>query len=38
MDLKVIGCHGGETPRHRTSAFVVDDITMYPPEMYELAK
>ena len=26
MDLKVIGCHGGETPRHRTSAFVVDDI------------
>lgn len=26
MDLKVIGCHGGETPRHRTSAFVIDDI------------
>ena len=25
MDLRVIGCHGGETPRHRTSAFVVDD-------------
>jgi 3',5'-cyclic-nucleotide phosphodiesterase len=25
VDLKVIGCHGGETPRHRTSAFVVDD-------------
>jgi len=25
MDLKVIGCHGGETPRHRTSAFIVDD-------------
>ncbi len=25
MDLKVIGCHGGETPRHRTSAFVIDD-------------
>src|ERR1700738_4150808 len=24
MDLKVIGCHGGETPRHRTSAFVID--------------
>jgi len=21
----VIGCHGGETPKHRTSAFVVDD-------------
>jgi 3',5'-cyclic-nucleotide phosphodiesterase len=25
MDLRVIGCHGGETPRHKTSAFVVDD-------------
>ncbi len=25
MDLRVIGCHGGETPRHRTSAFVLDD-------------
>ena len=25
MDLRIIGCHGGETPRHRTSAFVVDD-------------
>jgi 3',5'-cyclic-nucleotide phosphodiesterase len=25
VDLRVIGCHGGETPRHRTSAFVVDD-------------
>lgn len=25
MDLRVIGCHGGETPHHRTSAFVVDD-------------
>jgi 3',5'-cyclic-nucleotide phosphodiesterase len=25
MDLKVIGCHGGETPKHRTSAFVVDN-------------
>jgi 3',5'-cyclic-nucleotide phosphodiesterase len=25
LDLHVIGCHGGETPRHRTSAFVVDD-------------
>lgn len=23
MDLRVIGCHGGETPKHRTSAFVV---------------
>ena len=25
MDLRVIGCHGGETPKHRTSAFVLDD-------------
>lgn len=25
MDLRVIGCHGGETPRHRTCAFVVDE-------------
>ena len=25
MELRVIGCHGGETPRHRTCAFVVDD-------------
>lgn len=25
MDLRIIGCHGGETPRHRTSAFVIDD-------------
>jgi 3',5'-cyclic-nucleotide phosphodiesterase len=25
LDLRVIGCHGGETPTHRTSAFVVDD-------------
>jgi cAMP phosphodiesterase len=24
VDLRVIGCHGGETPKHRTSAFVVD--------------
>lgn len=24
MELQVIGCHGGETPRHRTSAFVLD--------------
>jgi len=24
MELDVIGCHGGETPRHRTSAFVLD--------------
>lgn len=26
MDLRVIGCHGGETPKHRTSAFVLGDV------------
>lgn len=26
MDLKVLGCHGGETPKHRTSSFLVDDV------------
>jgi cAMP phosphodiesterase len=25
VELRIIGCHGGETPRHRPSAFVVDD-------------
>jgi 3',5'-cyclic-nucleotide phosphodiesterase len=25
MDLKILGCHGGETPKHRTSSFLVDD-------------
>jgi ribonuclease BN (tRNA processing enzyme) len=25
VDLRVIGCHGGETPKHRTSAFVLND-------------
>ncbi len=25
MELRVIGCHGGETPRHRTCAFLVDE-------------
>jgi 3',5'-cyclic-nucleotide phosphodiesterase len=25
MDLKVLGCHGGETPKHRTSSFLIDD-------------
>src|SRR5690242_12528517 len=25
MELRVIGCHGGETPKHRTSAFVLDE-------------
>jgi 3',5'-cyclic-nucleotide phosphodiesterase len=29
VDLRVIGCHGGETPRHRTSAFVVDDVLTF---------
>lgn len=24
MDLRVVGCFGGETPHHRTSAFVLD--------------
>ena len=24
MELHVLGCHGGETPKHRTSAFVLD--------------
>jgi ribonuclease BN (tRNA processing enzyme) len=25
MDLRVIGCHGGETPKHKTSAFLIND-------------
>jgi cAMP phosphodiesterase len=25
VDLKVLGCHGGETPKHRTSSFLLDD-------------
>ncbi|MBW2462904.1 MAG: 3',5'-cyclic-nucleotide phosphodiesterase [Deltaproteobacteria bacterium] len=25
MELKVLGCHGGETPKHRTSSFLVND-------------
>ncbi|KPK17083.1 MAG: 3',5'-cyclic-nucleotide phosphodiesterase [Myxococcales bacterium SG8_38] len=25
MQLRVLGCHGGETPKHRTSSFLVDD-------------
>ena len=25
MQLRVIGCHGGETPKHRTSAFLLDE-------------
>lgn len=26
MELRVIGCHGGESPKHRTCAFVLDDV------------
>ena len=25
MELKVLGCHGGETARHRSTSFLVDD-------------
>ncbi|MDH5491861.1 MAG: 3',5'-cyclic-nucleotide phosphodiesterase [Myxococcales bacterium] len=25
MDLKILGCHGGETPKHRTSSFLIND-------------
>jgi cAMP phosphodiesterase len=25
MELRVVGCHGGETPKHRTSGFVLDE-------------
>jgi cAMP phosphodiesterase len=25
VEIRIIGCHGGETPRHRPSAFLVDD-------------
>jgi cAMP phosphodiesterase len=25
LQLRVIGCHGGETPKHRTSAFLLDE-------------
>lgn len=24
MEIKVLGCHGGETPKHRTSSFLLD--------------
>jgi 3',5'-cyclic-nucleotide phosphodiesterase len=24
MELRVLGCHGGETPKHRTSSFLLD--------------
>lgn len=26
MNFKVLGCHGGETPKHRTCSFLVDDV------------
>ena len=26
MDLYVVGCHGGETTKHRTCAFVLDEV------------
>lgn len=25
MRVRVLGCHGGETPRHRTTSFLIDD-------------
>ncbi|MCU0681525.1 MAG: hypothetical protein MUF34_04570 [Polyangiaceae bacterium] len=25
MELRVLGCHGGETPRHRPSAFLLGE-------------
>lgn len=25
MRIRVLGCHGGETPRHRTTCFLIDD-------------
>ena len=25
MEFRVLGCHGGKTPKHRTSAFLIDD-------------
>ena len=26
MHLRVLGCHGGETPHHRTSSFLLDGV------------
>jgi 3',5'-cyclic-nucleotide phosphodiesterase len=26
MEFRVLGCHGGETPRHRTSSFLLDGV------------
>src|SRR5207245_177493 len=25
MHFRVLGCHGGETPRHRTTSFLIDE-------------
>ncbi|MSP23640.1 MAG: 3',5'-cyclic-nucleotide phosphodiesterase [Myxococcales bacterium] len=25
MELRVLGCHGGESPRHRTTSFLIDE-------------
>jgi len=25
MNVRVLGCHGGETPRHRTTSFLIDE-------------
>ena len=25
MQLRVLGCHGGETPKHRTTSFLLGD-------------
>ena len=25
MELRILGCHGGETPKHRTSSFLLDE-------------
>src|SRR5688572_3673928 len=26
MEIKVLGCHGGETTKHRTSSFLLDGV------------
>ncbi len=25
MELRILGCHGGESPKHKTSSFLIDD-------------
>ena len=25
MELTILGCHGGETPRHRSTCFLIDN-------------